>query len=238
MFVDRAHRGPDILTRVTGTGADLLPAVVVFDLGMVLSTPVDLIGRLIAVATADVGRVDDAGFERGYWAHRAAYDAGSSDSVFWGAVLADAGVRSDPALVVALTDADCRIWADLPTAPRQLIADLAAAGTRLGLLSNAPASMGRYVRTRDWAQPFEQLSISAEMGLVKPDPAIYAAVTGLFGVEPGTVIFFDDRPDNVAGAWEHGWQAHIWTGIADARAALQARGALPGPVPAAPSGQE
>ena len=202
--------------------------MVVFDLGMVLSTPIDLIGRLVAVVRADVGRFDDAGFERGYWAHRSAYDAGSSDSDFWGAVLAEAGVRSQPELVGALTDADCRIWADIPTAPRRLLAELAAAGTRLGLLSNAPASMGRHVRTRDWAQPFEHLCFSAEMGLLKPDPAIYAAVSALFAVQPAAVTFFDDRPDNVAGAWEHGWRAHIWTGIDDARTALRACGALPG----------
>lgn len=220
---------------MTGSGVDSSPTVVVFDLGMVLATPVDLIGRLVAVV--GLTQADVAGFENGYWAHRAAYDAGSSDADYWSAVLADAGTHADSELVRSLTDADGRLWSDLAPEPRRLLTDLAAAGTRLGLLSNAPRSMGRHVRTRGWAAAFEHLVFSGELGLVKPDAAIYAAVTTLFAVDPAAITFFDDRPDNVAGAWEHGWQAHIWTGIADARAVLQARGALPGGgVATAPAG--
>lgn len=225
---------------MTGATADSLPPVVVFDLGMVLATPVDLIPRLTAVAAADVpdgppgtGRddapLDVAGFEQGYWAYRAAYDGGSTDAEYWGAVLADAGRRAEPGLIDALAAADCGIWADLAPAPLRLLADLERSGTRLGLLSNAPAAMARWIPTCDWARPFEHLVFSAELRLLKPDPAVYADVTARFAVDPEDILFFDDRPENVAGALEHGWQAHIWMGIADARAVLTACGALSSP---------
>lgn len=213
--------------------------MVVFDLGMVLSTPVDLIIRLAALAeagAADAGEAapdgapfDVAGFERAYWAYRAAYDGGSSDADYWGGVLADAGRAAEPGLIDALAAADCRIWAELTPATRGLLADLEHSGTRLGLLSNAPAAMARWVPTQEWAGPFEHLVFSADLGLLKPDPAVYAAVTARFAVDPGTIVFFDDRPENVAGALEHGWRAHIWTGLGDARAVLTAYGALPSP---------
>lgn len=218
------------------TGADEPAPVVVFDLGMVLSTPADLIARLTAVATAGVSRTgrdaaafDLAAFERGYWAYRAAYDGGSTDADYWGAVLADAGRRADRTVIDALAAADCRIWADLAPASLRLLAELEHAGTRLGLLSNAPTSMARWVPTCAWARPFEHLVFSANLRLLKPDPAVYAEVTSRFEVDPGDILFFDDRPENVAGALEHGWQAHMWIGIDGARAVLTSCGALPAP---------
>lgn len=48
---------------------------------------------------------------------------------------------------------------------------------------------------------------SHELGLAKPDPAIYHAATESFGVEPGQVLFFDDMPENIDAARAIGWQA-------------------------------
>ncbi|MBM3138982.1 MAG: HAD-IA family hydrolase [Chloroflexi bacterium] len=48
---------------------------------------------------------------------------------------------------------------------------------------------------------------SHELGLMKPDPAIYEHVERATGATPGRVLFFDDLAPNVEGARARGWQA-------------------------------
>jgi FMN phosphatase YigB (HAD superfamily) len=45
------------------------------------------------------------------------------------------------------------------------------------------------------------------LGLAKPNPAIYRAFEKNSGVPGGTIVFFDDRAENVAAARSVGWQA-------------------------------
>lgn len=54
---------------------------------------------------------------------------------------------------------------------------------------------------------FDGCVISAEAGLIKPDPAIYAHLTERFGLEPAGCLFVDDMAVNVAAARAAGWQA-------------------------------
>lgn len=56
------------------------------------------------------------------------------------------------------------------------------------------------------------VTVSAEIGLLKPDPAIYAHHAAAFGLGPAVTLFIDDSPANVAGAQEAGWQAVLFTG--------------------------
>lgn len=203
--------------------SDVTPAVVVFDLGGVLAMPEELLPRLAAVAGVAAGPFEDA-----YWLDRAAYDAGGLDDAYWEPIVRAAGGVPTEALTAELTRADCEIWGTLPLPSRELLAELVAAGTRLGLLSNAPTAMARWVRSADWAQPFEHLVVSGEQGAMKPAAVVYELTTALFAVDPGEVLFFDDRADNVAGARAVGWDAHVWTGPADARTLLVDRGLLPG----------
>jgi len=211
---------------------DQPPAVVVFDLGGVLATPVELFPRLAGLARVPVGR-----FEAAYWAHRAAYDAGGLDATYWNAVVTAAGGTPTDALTRTLTAADCEGWGDLPSVSWLLLAELAAAGTRLGLLSNAPLAMARWVRQADWARPFEHLVVSGEQGCLKPDRVVYELTAGLFAVDAARVLFFDDRTENVAGARRAGWDARLWVGPAGCRAVLAERGVLPAAATASQPGR-
>ena len=60
--------------------------------------------------------------------------------------------------------------------------------------------------------------ISAQVRLVKPDPAIYRHLLEQFALDPTETVFFDDRPENVAGARAAGLQAHQFDHAATARA--------------------
>ncbi len=75
------------------------------------------------------------------------------------------------------------------------------------------------VNTLDWAKTrysvlteFDREFISAELGLVKPDPAIYIHVENQSGVAPERLIFTDDTPVNVVAAAERGWKTHLFEG--------------------------
>jgi len=57
---------------------------------------------------------------------------------------------------------------------------------------------------------FDRHYISGAMGLAKPDPAIYAAVEADCGLAPETLLFADDRADNIAAAAARGWKTHLF----------------------------
>ena len=72
---------------------------------------------------------------------------------------------------------------------------------KTGLLSNAFSDL-RQVMVETWkfADAFDEMIISAEVGLVKPDPRIYHLALDRLAVEPEAAVFIDDYSRNVDGA--------------------------------------
>lgn len=85
---------------------------------------------------------------------------------------------------------------------------LIEAGHDVTMLTNFAADTFAEARER---YPFLErprgVTVSGEVGLVKPDRAIYERHAASFGLEPSATLFIDDSPKNVAGAEEAGWQA-------------------------------
>jgi FMN phosphatase YigB (HAD superfamily) len=48
--------------------------------------------------------------------------------------------------------------------------------------------------------PFRKIYVSHELGARKPEPAAFRTVVADMGFAPDRVLYFDDRPENVAGA--------------------------------------
>lgn len=181
--------------------------IVVFDLGEVLVPS----SGVLPVFAAELDVAGDR-FAAAYWPPRPDYDLGGDPEAYWTAVLATLDTEPEPELLGRLCDHDAARWSDLPAAGAALIDGLAAGGTRLGLLSNAPTPLADAVRAAAWSDPFDVLVFSADVSLVKPDPAIYAAADERYGTAPSDVVFFDDRVENVEAARTHGWNAHVWAG--------------------------
>jgi len=59
---------------------------------------------------------------------------------------------------------------------------------------------------------FDRCYVSGRLGMVKPDPRIYAHVEQDSGLSGPELFFVDDRPDNVDAARARGWQGHVFTG--------------------------
>jgi putative hydrolase of the HAD superfamily len=180
---------------------------VVFDLGEVLVPSGGVMPRLAAELGITVAELGPA-----YWSGRTAFDLGCSAEEYWTGVLAALGRDPEPALLAALSEMDSIKWSTLPQVSADLLAHLQGRGVRLGVLSNAPGPLAAAVRAAQWTAGIAHLVFSAEVALAKPDPAIYAHADTVYGTEPGDVVFFDDRVENVEAARAHGWDAHVWTG--------------------------
>jgi putative hydrolase of the HAD superfamily len=199
---------------------------VVFDLGGVLLRPEGPAAELAGVLGVDVEAVLVP-----YWRHRDAYDRGGPAAQFWGALRRDllaAGCEIADVSDDELDHLDASRWARLADGSAELLTDLERAGTTTAVLSNAPASLAHTVRAAGWSRGFSELVFSCDLGLMKPEAQIYAHVEQRTGRLPHELVFFDDRPPNVAGAVQRGWQAHLWNGLGPAREVLTAAGALPG----------
>lgn len=196
---------------------------VVFDLGEVLSSPPTLLPQLAERAGVGVDQL-----ERNYWVGRPAYDADGGEADYWERLLAAVGVEPDDALCADLARLDSGVWAELRPQAWQLLRDCRAVGVVVAVLSNSPHAMQRAADAADWGQDVDHLFVSATLGLMKPDPAIYRAVAAKLGLEGPAIAFIDDKQPNVDGALTAGWQAHLWTGDDDTRSWLTTIGVLAG----------
>jgi epoxide hydrolase-like predicted phosphatase len=95
-------------------------------------------------------------------------------------------------------------------------------GRRLlvGLLSNNAPSLAAELDALGLADLFDARVISAEIGVMKPDPAAYHAILARLGVLPGAALFVDDSPANVTGAAAVGMAAVRFTPDLDLDAAI------------------
>ena len=108
-----------------------------------------------------------------------------------------------------------------------LVRELEARGSALYCLTNfstekLPLCLGRF----DFFEAFAGIVISGEIGMVKPDRAIYDHLVETHGLTPAQCLFIDDNQANVAGARAAGWQAVRYKSSDQLRRELMARGLL------------
>ncbi len=70
-------------------------------------------------------------------------------------------------------------------------------GVRTGLLSN---SWGNSYPAQVWEGMFDVVVISGDVGMRKPEPAIYEYTCSRLGLEPAECVFVDDLAHNVTAA--------------------------------------
>jgi 2-haloacid dehalogenase len=61
-------------------------------------------------------------------------------------------------------------------------------------------------------EEFDQAFVSGHMGVIKPDPQIYAMVEDACGLPASELLFADDKLENIEAAKARGWQVHHFTG--------------------------
>lgn len=107
----------------------------------------------------------------------------------------------------------------------EVLAELREAGVRLlGLTNWSAETFPHGVGAAPWIGELEAVVVSGEIGLVKPDPAIFAHLVATHAVDPGRALFVDDRVENVAAAEREGFHGHVFTAAPGLRRALRALG--------------
>jgi 2-haloacid dehalogenase len=81
-------------------------------------------------------------------------------------------------------------------------------------------------KERAFFRRFQNIIVSGEVRLLKPDPAIYYLALDRFGLRPADALFIDDRQINVDAACAIGMPAHLFTDAAALRARLESEGLL------------
>ena len=145
-----------------------------------------------------------------YWPDRLALDAGLPSDEYWSRV---AGRTVSVNEARELDRVDIAGWARLDPRMLDLLDEQAAAGVRLALLSNAPLIQAQAFDELAWTDRFEHVFVSSRIGLVKPDPAIYAHAVAAMGADPGEVTFVDDKEVNVDGAVRAGLRGVVFRGV-------------------------
>ncbi|MEO1090079.1 MAG: HAD family phosphatase [Pseudomonadota bacterium] len=89
----------------------------------------------------------------------------------------------------------------------QVLEALAARRMPLYALTNWSAETFHHAQARfAFLEHFADILVSGEVGLKKPDPAIYRLMAERIGAPPETVLFIDDSAANVAAASALGFQ--------------------------------
>jgi putative hydrolase of the HAD superfamily len=183
---------------------------VLFDYGMVLSGPPDPAAwsriRTITNLSEDV-------LQREYWAHRHAYDRGDlNGETYWRAAATGAGIVLTPAQLTDLIAADTDLWSQLNTPMLDWAQRLQRNGIPTGILSNIGDAMSAGLLAKhDWLQAFNHHTWSHTLNLAKPEAAIYLHAAEGLHTPPSSILFIDDRAENIEAALAVGMQAIQYT---------------------------
>jgi 2-haloacid dehalogenase len=200
--------------------------VIVFDLGGVLIDwdPRHLYRKLF----------DDAAAMERFLAEicTAAWNAEQDRGRPWAEAVAELATRH-PAQR-ALIEAYHLRWDEMLAGPIEgsvaLLAELRAAGQRLCALTNWSAETFPIPRARyPFLAWFEQILVSGEERLIKPDPAIFRLLLARIGHPAERCVFIDDSAKNIEAAAALGFDAIRFHSPAQLGMALAERGLLAAP---------
>ena len=94
----------------------------------------------------------------------------------------------------------------------ELIAELKTAGYGIYLLSNASMRQHEYWPRVPSCEFFDDMLISADVKLIKPDHAIYHLMLQKFGLRGEECVFIDDLPANIEAAMDCGINGVVFHG--------------------------
>jgi len=112
----------------------------------------------------------------------------------------------NPEGIAKIYESLCRSLIALPST-MEAMHRAKAAGIPVYILSNMQAHAWEYLaETYDCWDACEGVVVSCDIGLIKPDPAIYQHLCDKFSVTPESCVFVDDMAENIEAARAFGMQ--------------------------------
>ena len=111
------------------------------------------------------------------------------------AMLAKLGLEPSPDQLAALAEFEFRSWqrgVHLYEDTRPVLSELRRRDFRLAILSNCSCQAGAVVRYHGLPELVDTVALSCEVGLSKPDPAIYQHVCAELGLAPEDCVYVAD----------------------------------------------
>jgi len=215
--------------RIGAIEAPLALRAVIFDYGRVLTGPPDPVAHseLLRISGLSADRLD--GF---YWKDRNAYDEGKlTGPGFWRKLGNDAGLGLSEQAIEELNLWDARMWTRGDAAMLAWQQAIKARGLLTAIVSNMGDSVHEHmVRELDWLTRFDVLVWSYQLGVAKPERAIYRYALERLGTRPEETLFIDDKAENVDAATAMGMKGMIFSTVEKLREELRKSG-LDGELP-------
>ena len=156
-------------------------------------------------------------------ASRGPYDrADFGAEAYWLNLAEQTNTELNAAQIAVLRQVEVEIWAHVDPLMMDWVSKLSEAGIKTGLLTNMPWDLIKYVQTCDWMKNFAFKTFSAEVKLIKPDPAIYEHTLHGLGVAASEALFIDDREINIQAARELGIRSIRFQSVGQLRKDLEA----------------
>jgi putative hydrolase of the HAD superfamily len=192
---------------------------VILDYGMVLSGPQNPEAR---AALLRLTGLSSERFDRLYWTDRSAYDEGLlTGKMYWQNFVRDAGLSLSEAETEELNNWDVRMWMSVNAEMVAWQLKLNERGLLTGIISNMGDSVLEAMqREFEWLARFDVLVWSYQLGMVKPDPAIYRYALEKLGTRPEEALFIDDKRENVGAATAMGIKGIVFSNVEQLRADL------------------
>jgi putative hydrolase of the HAD superfamily len=196
---------------------------VIFDYGNVISAQQE---SSVQREMEKLAGVPASLFASVYATHRAEFDRGTiTGAQMYAMLLKDAGYETlsqDTALMQKIASIDMSSWRRINPEVIEWCLSLKKQGYKLGILSNMPHEFLTMYESE--IPPFVEADyacFSCRVRLIKPEEAIYCDALRGLGVAPHEAVFFDDMQVNIDAANKLGINGVLWTGLEDAKRALQ-----------------
>lgn len=128
------------------------------------------------------------------------------------AVLGALGVDGSAALEAEIAEAEELLWRQVVSLfddVEPCLIELRRRGLRLALVSNCAYQTRAVVDSWQLGRHFDVVALSWEVGLVKPDPAIYLHALKLLGGQPEAAMLVDDSEEFLETASRLGIQTRL-----------------------------
>ena len=161
-------------------------------------------------------------FRKIYPLDRGPYDSGSiSPTTFWLKFADKVRVPLDCARIPEIRRLDVEMWSAVDPHMVQWIDSLLIAGFKTALLSNMISDMAAHARREfTWMKRLTCQVLSCEIGLIKPDQAIYQHCLKRMDVAPAEALFIDDHEPNVQMARKLGIPSIQFNSVSQLRSEL------------------